>query len=142
VNPAPRIQEVRQLLEKYAFILARKMGFVALGWVVVYFVSQPMRWVPTNGGVNVLTLFGLLVGGFGGLVAGWYLATDAVQDSGMSGLALWVILVGGAVIPMLVVEGVLHWITAWPLNFGGYMMLMAAGLMAMASAVWHATAQE
>jgi hypothetical protein len=129
------------LNQKYVLILARKMGFVALGWVVVYFISQPMRAVPKDG-VNFLTLFGLLVGGFGGLVAGWYLATDAVEDSGWSGFILWAILIAGAVIPMLVVEGLFHWITGWPLNFGGYMILVAAGLMALASAVWHGSSQE
>jgi hypothetical protein len=129
------------LLQQYALILARKMGYVALGWVVVYFVSQPMRWVPEDG-VNILTLFGLLVGSVAGLVAGWYLAIDSVEDSSLSGMVLWTVLVACSVIPMWLVEGVLRVITRWPLNFGGFMILTAANLMALATAVWYASSQE
>lgn len=128
--------------KQYAIILCRKMAYIALAWVVIYFLSQPMRKVPTDGGVNILTLFGLVLGGFVGLVAGWYVATDAVEDSSLYGIVLWVILVAGAVGPMWVVEGLMHVITRWPMNFGGFMIMMAANLMALAAAVWHASSQE
>jgi hypothetical protein len=118
------------------------MAYVALAWLVVYFISQPMRKVPTDGGVNILTLFGLILGSFAGLVAGWYVATDAVEDSSLYGIVLWVILVAASVGPMWGVEGVLHVITRWNMNFGGFMTLMAASLMALAAAVWHASSQE
>jgi hypothetical protein len=134
--------EVPQLPTRYLAILARKMGFVALGWIIVYFISQPMRWVPEDGGVNILTLFGLLVGAVAGLIAGWYLATDSVEDSSLSGIVLWVILVIASVLPMWIVEGLLHLITRWSMNFGGFMVLTAATLMALASAVWYASSQE
>jgi hypothetical protein len=134
-NPSP-------LLTRYVAILARKMGFVALGWVAIYFLSQPMRWVPENGGINILPLFGLPLGAVAGLVAGWYLATDSVEDSGLGGLGLWVILVVGSVLPMWLVEGFLRLLTRWSLNFGGFMILTAATLMALAAAVWYASSQE
>ena len=129
------------MLQKYGIILARKMGLVALGWVIIYFVSQPMRWVPQEG-INILPLFGLLVGGFAGLVAGWYLAIDSVEESGLSGVVLWVVLVAGSVIPMWAVEGLLRLITHWSMEFGGFMILLAASLMALASAVWYESSQE
>lgn len=131
-----------ELFTSYAKILGRKMLFVALGWAVVYFVTQPMRTVPTDGGVNVLTLFGPVIGGLAGLVAGWYVATDSVEDSSMHGLVLWVILVAGAVVPMWVTEAVFWLILHWPMNFGGWMIIMAGILMALAAAVWHASSQE
>lgn len=59
-----------ELFKLYGKILGRKMAYVALGWVVIYFLTQPMRVVPTDGGVNILTLFGPAIGGLAGLVAG------------------------------------------------------------------------
>lgn len=60
----------------------------------------------------------------------------------MHGIALWVILVAAAVLPMWVTEGVLRLILRWPMNFGGFMVLTAGNLMALAAAVWHASSQE
>ncbi len=130
------------MLQRYAIILLRKMGYIAIGWVVVYFLFQFMRKVPEDGGVNVTTLFSLLVGGVAGLVSGWTMADDSVEDSSLSGMILWVILVVASVVPMWVVEGIMKAITHWPMNMGGFMMLVAANLMALAAAVWHASAQE
>jgi len=129
-------------LKRYGLILAKKVGLIAVGWAVLYFISRPMRVEPTNGGVNVLMLFGLLVGCIGGLVAGWYVATDAVEDSSLQGMTLWIILVSAAVVPMWGMEWVLRLMTKWPLGFGGYMMLVGGTLMALASAVWLASSQE
>jgi len=131
-----------ELFKQYGKIVARKAGFVAIGWLLVYFLTQPMRQVPEDGGVNILTLFGPVIGGIGGLVAGWYLATNAVEDSSMHGMTLWVILVAAAAVPMWAVEGLMHAITRWPMNFGGFMVVMAGTLMALAAAVWHASSQE
>ena len=131
-----------QALGPYLVILARKMAFVSLGWVAVYFLSQPMRAEPANGDINILSLFGMVVGCFAGLLAGWYLANDAVEDSSLSGIVLWVLLVLSAVVPMWLVEALMHMITRWPLNFAGFLILTAATLMALASAVWYASTQE
>jgi hypothetical protein len=129
-------------LKSYALVLARKMGLVAVGWVGVYFLSQKFR-TPGQDGINILMLFAPLIGAIAGLVAGWYVATDAVEDSQMSGLGLWVILVAASVIPMWVVEWVMHLIfPTWPMEFGGFMVVASANLLALASAVWHASAQE
>jgi hypothetical protein len=138
----PDFAGVCALLQRYAIILLRKMGYIAIGWVVVYFLFQKMREVPADGGVNILTLFSLLVGAVAGLVSGWTMAPDAVEDSSMSGMVLWIILVVASVAPMWAVEGILKMITHWPMNMGGFMMLMAANLMALAAAVWNASAQE
>jgi hypothetical protein len=126
-------------LKQFALILLRKMAFVALAWLVIYFLSQPMR---REQGLNVLPLFGMPLGALAGLVAGWYLATNAVEDSDLQGLPLWCLLVTGSVLPVWLVEGVLKLFTHWPVNFGGWMMLTAATVMALASAVWIANAQE
>ncbi len=128
-------------LKQYGLVVLRKMGFIALGWVLVYFISQPFRH--EGGLVNILMLFSPLVGSAAGLVAGWYIATDSVEDSGFNGLFLWVILVAAAIIPMWVVEGIMHLIfKSWVFGFGGWMLLSAAMLLALASAVWHASSQE
>jgi hypothetical protein len=139
--PRVRIDNLESL-KRYAVIYARKVAFVALSWVVVYFVFQFMRRVPANGMVNISTLFALLVGAAAGLVSGWYLATDSVEDSSMQGLPLWCVLVAGAALPMWIVEAILKALTHWPMNFGGYMMLTAATVMALATAVWIESAQE
>jgi len=131
-----------QALGPYLVILARKMAFVSLGWVAVYFLSQPMRAEPANGDINILSLFGMVVGCFAGLLAGWYLANDAVEDSSLHGIVLWVLLVLSAVAPMWLIEALMHMITRWPLNFAGFLILTAATLMALASAVWYASTQE
>jgi hypothetical protein len=129
-------------LKRYGIILGKKVGLIAVGWAVLYFISRPMRVEPTNGGVNALMLFGLLVGCLGGLVAGWYVATDAVEDSSLQGMTLWAILVGAAVLPMWGVDFLLQRTAGPPMSFGGWMMLVGGTLMALASAVWIASTQE
>lgn len=126
-------------LKRFALILARKASFVALAWLVIYFLSQPMRADRT---LNVLPLFGLPLGTLTGMVAGWYLATNSVEDSGLQGMTLWVILVAASVLPLWLIEAVMKYLTHWPMNFSGYMMLTTATVMALASAVWIASAQE
>jgi hypothetical protein len=127
-------------LKEYGLVVARKMLFIAIAWIIVYWISQPFR---TEGDLNVLMLFAPMIGAFGGLVAGWYMATDSVEEAGMSGLLLRVILVIGAVTPMWVIEGLWHLILPHrSFGFGGWMLLMAATIMAMAAAVWHESSQE
>ncbi|HEY4330840.1 MAG TPA: hypothetical protein VGN88_13950 [Phycisphaerae bacterium] len=126
-----------EFLKQYAAIVGRKMGYIAIAWVVIYFVSQPFRRPE-----GILMLFAPMIGAMAGLVAGWYMATDAAEDSSLSGMTLWVILVVASVIPMWVVEGVMRLILRWPMEFGGFMLMTAACLLAMASAVWLASTQE
>ena len=90
-------------LKQYGLVVARKMGFIALGWVLVYFVSKPFRH--ENELVSILMLFSPMVGAVAGLVAGWYMSTDSVEDAGFSGLPLWTILVVASIAPMWIVEG-------------------------------------
>jgi hypothetical protein len=130
-------------LKEYGRVVGRKMLYIALAWIVVYWISQPFRTTPSDAAINALMLFSPLIGALGGLVAGWYMATDAVEDSGLTGLGLWVILVAAACIPMWAVEGLMHLVFWWrPFGFGGWMLMSAAMLMALASAVWHASSQE
>jgi len=126
-------------VKAYSLILARKMAFVAAGWLMVYFLSQPLR---KETDVPILWLFAPMIGGFAGLVAGWYMATDAGDDSSMNGLPLWVILVAASALPMWAVEGVMHLITRWPMNFSGFMEIGIANLMALAAAVYHSVTQD
>jgi hypothetical protein len=128
-------------LKQYGLVVARKAGFIAIGWVLVYFISQPFR---KEGDLNVLMLFAPMIGSIAGLIAGWYMATDAVEDSSLSGIVLWVILVLGTVLPMWTVEGIMAVImpATWKLNFGGFMLLTASTLLGLATAVWHASSQE
>ena len=126
-------------LRQYALIVLRKMAFIAIGWIAIYFISQPFR----SGNFNVLMLFAPMLGALAGLVSGWYMATNALEDSSMGGLPLFVILVLAAVAPMWFMEWFLHlFFRTWELGFGGYMLLAAANLLALASAVWHAASQE
>jgi hypothetical protein len=127
------------LLRQYGLIVARKAGIIAVGWIPVFFISQPFR---REGDLNVLMLFAPMLGAIAGLIAGWYMATDAVEDSSLSGLALWVILVVAAVVPMWVVDAILGALLHKPMQFGGFMLLTAATLLAMATAVWQASSQE
>ena len=136
--PNVRWSDVDQL-KRFALIVLRRMSFVALAWLAIYFFSQPMR---SDRGLNVLPFFGLPLGAFTGMVAGWYLATNSVEDSSLQGMTLWVILVAATVLPLWLIEGLMKFLTHWPMNFGGYMMLTAATVMALASAVWIASAQE
>ncbi len=125
-------------LRSYGLVLLRKMAFIAIGWLVVYFITQPFR--PEG---SILMLFAPMIGALAGLVAGWYMATDAAEDSGLFGLGLWVILVAASVLPMWGVEGIMHLILPKrPFNFGGWMVLSAANLLALAAAVWHESSQE
>jgi hypothetical protein len=125
----------------YGPIYVRKMGLIAAGWVIVYFVSQPFRAQGST--LNMLMLFSPLIGAVAGMVAGWYMATNAVEDSGLHGLLLWVFLVFGSILPMWIIEGFMHLLLPhWAFDFGGWMLMSAAMLMAMASAVWLASSQE
>ncbi|MGN6366752.1 MAG: hypothetical protein ACTHN5_00545 [Phycisphaerae bacterium] len=129
-----------QGLKDYSRVLARKMGFIALGWLLVFFISKPFRY---EGDLNVLMLFAPMIGALAGLVAGWYMATDAVEDSGLTGLPLWTLLVIATCIPIWGVEGIMHLLLPkWPFGFGGWMLLSAATLIALATCVWHSSSQE
>jgi hypothetical protein len=128
-------------MKRFGLIVLRKMGLIALGWIVVFFISQPFRGKPDQE-LNVLMLFAPMIGALAGLVAGWHMAQDAVEESSMHGLTLWSILVVAAVTPMWVMDGLLSKLLRWPWTFGSFMLLTAATLLAMAAAVWIASAQE
>jgi hypothetical protein len=129
-----------QGLKSYSRILGRKMLFVFIAWFFVYWISQPFR---TAGDLNVLMLFAPMIGAFAGLVVGWYMATDSVEDSGMFGLGLWTILIIAGCIPIWAMEGLMHLLMPGrPFGFGGWMLVMAAMLLTLAASVWHASSQE
>ncbi len=136
---AVREWNAMDFLKQYGVIVARKAGIIALAWIAVYFISQPFR---KEGDLNVLMLFAPMVGAIAGFIAGWYMATDAVEDSSLNGIVLWVILVIATVLPMWIVEGLLGKIMHRSMNFGGFMLMTAATLLALATAVWHASSQE
>ena len=128
-----------QGIKSYSLVLARKMGLTAVGWLFVYFISQKFRY---EGDLNVLMLFAPMIGAIAGLVAGWYMATDSVEDSGFSGITLWIVLFLATCIPIWLTEAIMHLLLPkWPFGFGGWMLLSAATLIAMATVVWHSSSQ-
>ena len=124
-------------LAEYSRVLLRKMGYIAIMWVAVYFISQPFR---VDG--SPLMLFAPLLGALAGLTAGWYLAEDAVQDSSMTGVFLWTLLVVTSWIPIGVVEGIMLLVTRWKVGFGGWMVIASAMLLSFAAAVWRSSADD
>jgi len=133
------------LAEVQAFVQEHAADFFQRGLAEI-FVSQQFRLGDleqiAERELNVLMLFAPMIGAIAGAVAGWYIATDAVEDSSLNGMLLWVILVLGCTLPMWICDGVLRWITHWHLTFGGFMLLTAATLLGLASSVWIAATQE
>jgi hypothetical protein len=123
------------VLKAFGLHLLKKMGCMALLWVAVYFISQLMA-------EGAATLFGMALGSVAGLVIGWVMAEDAVARASFTGLPLWVLLVAASWIPIWVVELLLKLITGWDMTFGRWMMITAALLLSMASAVWRASADD
>jgi hypothetical protein len=128
---------IHYLVREYGPTYGRKVAFIAIAWIAIYFISQPFRQP-----LSAMMLFAPMIGSIAGLVAGWYMAENSVEDSSLSGLPLFVLLVVGAVLPMWGMEGILHMIFGKALNFGGFMLLTAASLLALAASVWHASSQE
>jgi len=125
------------LLKEFGLKVLRKMGIVAAGWIAVYFISQPFRVKEA-----MLMLFAPMIGALAGVVAGWYLAVDSGEDSNLSGPMLWSVVVLGAILPIWVMEGIFYLILRWPVNFGGFMLLAAATILAMGAGVWQASSEE
>jgi len=129
-------------LKPLVVYLGKRLGWISLGWLIIYFATQPMAEP------GVLMLFGLLVGAVAGLVIGWWLAEEAVERAGFSGMALWVILVVAAWLPPCGIELVMYGLTrlftgtGWPLGFGRWMVLTATMVVSLAAAVWRAAADD
>ena len=129
-------------LRAYCFVLLRKGGFIAAGWVLVYFLSQ-LLGMRQDG--STMMLFAPLLGSLAGLVAGWHLAEDAVEDSGISGMPLWFMMILTGTLAIVLTEALLWFILRavghpLPVNFGGWMLLSSAILLMLASAVWRSSA--
>lgn len=123
------------VLRDFALSLLKKMGYMALMWVVVFFVSQ---WLAEGIG----TLFAMMLGAIAGLIIGWFMAEDAVERAGFTGMPLWVGLIVASWAPIWVTEGLLKWITGWDMTFGRWMLITAAMLMSLAASVWRASADD
>ncbi len=126
-----------QQLRTFLLILLRKMGLVAAAWVVVYFLSLPFR---VDG--SMLMLFAPMIGGLAGVAIGWHFAEGACEDAGFTGVFLWMLLIGCAWSSIWISEGVLYLAFHRGMNFGGWMLLTSAMLMAFASAIWRSSADE
>jgi len=126
-------QTLWHYLRPLAMHLGRKIFWITLVWVILYFSTQ---WVAEGGA----SLFSLPIGVAAGFVIGWWLAEEAVDAAGFSGLVLWIILVLAAWMPLIVVEWLLGAVTGWSMGFGRWMLLSVALIMSMASAVWRASA--
>ena len=130
-----------ETLQNFARSLLVKLAIITGGWVGIYFLTQLMREGSENS-FNPMVLFNPLVGALAGLAIGWSLAEDAVERSGLTGVVLWVVLTVAGCIPIFVVEAVLGAITGRDIGFGRWMCITAAIIMAMASAVWRASADD
>lgn len=123
-------------LKAFLLALARRAGILAIGWVVLYFGTQ---WMNTG----IPALFAMVVGAVAGLVIGWYLAENAVEEAGFSGFALWIMLVAAAWATIWLPEALMGAITGWGIGgFGRWMLVSIAMLMSMAAAVWRASADD
>lgn len=123
------------VLKDYAIYLLKKIGCLALMWVAVFFISQ---WLAEGIGA----LFGMSLGAVAGLIIGWVLAEDAVERSSMTGLPLWTTLVICSWLTIGITEMVMKFFTGWEMTFGRWMLITAAMLLAMASTVWRASADD
>jgi hypothetical protein len=124
-------------LKNLGKVLAKKIGFSALAWLVLYFIGHPMRSPE-----GILPLFSPVPGCLLGGAIGWWMAEDAVETAGFTGMALWSILVAAALLAILPVEFILKLITGWKLEMGGFMMIACAVTMALAASVWRASADN
>ncbi len=111
--------------------LGRKDLWIALAWIILYFCTQ---WVAQG----VTMLWSLPIGVAAGIVIGWWLAEEAVDTAGFSGLFLWVLLILAAWLPPALVEGILGLITGWSMGFGRWMLFSSTLIMGMAATVWRA----
>jgi len=123
------------VLRDFGIHLLKKMGYMCLMWVVVYFVSQPLA-------EGIGTLFAMTVGSIAGLVIGWFLAEDAVERSSFTGIPLWTILVLASWFPIWLTETILKFFTHWDMTFGRWMLITAALLLSMAASIWRASADD
>ncbi len=127
-------------LRELLLYLGKKLGWISLGWIGIYFLTQPMARE------GIVMLFSPLVGAVAGLVIGWWLAEEAVERAGFSGMVLWVILVLAAWLPPLGLEFLMYGLTwfftgaPWPLGFGRWMVITTTCIVSMAATVWRASA--
>lgn len=123
------------VLRNFGLYLLKKMGYMALLWVAVYFLSQ---WMAEGVGA----LFAMMLGAIAGLIIGWVMAEDAVERASFTGIPLWVTLIFASWITIGATENILKFFTGWELTFGRWMLITAAMLMALAASVWRASADD
>ena len=70
-------------------------------------------------------MFSFVLGSLAGGAIGWWMAEDATETAGFSGIVLWSTLVAACVIAIVPVELLLRLITRWPANMGGVPRMMA-----------------
>jgi hypothetical protein len=122
-------------LKNFGKMLAKKIGISALVWLILYFLGQPFRQPE-----SVLALFSPVPGCLVGGAIGWWMAEDAVENAGFTGLPLWTILVAASLIAIWPVEWILKLFTHWEMYMGGFMMAACATTLALAAAVWRSSA--
>jgi hypothetical protein len=123
------------LLKGYLRHLAKKVLCVLLAWVGIYFCTQWVAEGPPS-------LFSLPIGVTAGVLIGWWLAEDAVEHAGFTGLTLWTLLIVACWLPIAVAELTLGQITGWTMGFGRWMLVAAVLVMSMAATVWRASADD
>ncbi len=126
-------------LRRFGIFIGKKSAIVAAVWVVVYFSTQ---WI-SGGSVMVAAP---IIGAPTGLILGWWMAQDSVENAPFVGLLLWTCIVAAVWLPIVLVEWLFGEImfaaAGWQLNFGRWMLLTSAGLFSMSAAVWRAVQDE
>ena len=119
--------------------LGKKMLWIILGWIIVYFLSQLFSkgsWM----------LVEPVIGAVAGAVAGWEIADNAVSEAGFTGIVLWVLLVLSCWVPIWATQGVMQWIMTaalgWKMTFGQWMLLTMATIFSLIASIWRALADD
>lgn len=126
-------------LRRFGLFLVKKSAIIAAFWTVLYFSTQ---WISGGSVMVVAPVIGAPVG----LVIGWWMGSNVVENAPFVGLLLWVSIVAACWLPIVLVEWLFGEImfaaAGWHMNFGRWMLISAALLFSMSAAVWRAVQDE
>ena len=134
-----RLPEITPELKRLGVLLVRRMTFVAIMWTTLYFA---MQWAATGPAM----LVNLLVGSLAGVVIGWQMSDNAVQEIGLTGLLLTIVLVLACWIPMWALQSLwaslMSHFAGWKMTFGRWMLLSSSTILSMATAAWRLSVDD
>jgi hypothetical protein len=119
--------------------LAKKIAWLILAWIVIFFISQLFAKGPW-------ILMEPAIGAIAGATAGWAIADDAASEAGFTGIILWVLLVLACWLPIWGTQGAMAWImgatAGWKMTFGQWMLLTMATIFSLIASIWRALADD